>query len=153
MKTKTKKVVASIVLGTFTFGCATPVFAADNNAVDSVAITDNAMLNSQYVKDMPLNHSNGDVETYGIKGITLKALKELIDTNWTKITTFLIDINVELEIVYNLNELKSKFFLLLDTYFEVSDTAHEAIRKSLVGAGLNATAASVIADVICLIIF
>ena len=152
MNEKTKKVVAGIVLGTFTFGCATPVFAADNT-MNVTSTREDVALNSQYVNDMPLIHANGEMETYGLKGITVKALKELIDANWTKITTFLIDINVELDLIYKLNEMKSTFFMLIDVYADVSDTAHEVIRNSLVGLGFNATVASVMADAICLIIF
>lgn len=152
MNEKTKKVVAGIVLSTFTFGCVTPAFASEKNSKMEMSVT-YIQPNLQSVKDMPLIYSNSDIDTYGIKGITLKALKELIDTNWTKITTLLIDLNVEIELVSQLNEMKSTFFSLLDVYFDVSDTAHEAIRKSLVGLGLNATVASVIADAICLIIF
>lgn len=152
MNEKTKKVVAGIVLGTFTFGCVTPAFASEENSKMEMSAT-YIQPNLQSVKDMPLIYSNSDIDTYGIKGITLKALKELIDTNWTKITTLLIDLNVEIELVTQLNELKSTFFSLLDVYFDVSDTAHEAIRKSLVGLGFHATVASIIADAICLIIF
>jgi len=117
------KVVASIVLGTFTVGMTTPAYAIENTDMGNTHMSEEIVLNYQNINDMPLIHSDGNIETYGIKGITLKGLKELIETNWTRITTFLIDINVENELIYNLNEMKSTFFMLLDVYFDVSDTA------------------------------
>ena len=153
MNNNMKKVVASIVLGTFTVGMTTPAYAIENTDMGNTHMSEEIVLNYQNINDMPLIHSDGNIETYGIKGITLKGLKELIETNWTRITTFLIDINVENELIYNLNEMKSTFFMLLDVYFAVSDTANEAIKKSLEGLGLNSTVAAIIADGICLVIF
>ncbi|MFR6289836.1 MAG: hypothetical protein ACLUKQ_00090 [Peptococcaceae bacterium] len=148
MNTKMKKVVAGAVLGTFAFGVASPAFAVPTSE-QRVEMT---VASTQYIKDMPLDHGSGDIETYGIKGMTLKALKELVENNWTKITTLMIEWNIEIEMIKNLNELKSTFFDAMDSLFGVCDTVHELLVESFKSIGFNSTMATLAADAVCFII-
>ncbi len=150
MNTKMKKVVAGVVLGTFTFGMATPAFAE----VENMQETEVAVVSPVYVNDIPLAHSTTDSEfgTYGFKNLTLDGLKTALKVGWTKLTTIMVEHNVDAEIILMLNDLRDTFFDVLDVYFETSNTVREVVVKSFTALGLEEDTASFIADLILLFI-
>lgn len=153
MNNKTKKIVAGVVLGTFVFGATTPAFAETEN----IQRTEMTSLNSVYEIEIPTVTENitSEMEPYGTGGIALKVVKQvknLIEANWTKITTFMIEYNVEIEMIQQLDELKSTFFDAIDSVAGFSDSVNDMLQKALMKIGFSETVADVMADIICIII-
>lgn len=90
MNNKTKKITASIVLGTFVFGAATPAFAEISSENDITTINQNIIVNSISEDELTVVDS---VERDKIT-ITLKALKKLILDNKDTIKDILVGLNI-----------------------------------------------------------
>ena len=152
MNTKMKKAVAGVVLGTFAFGVATPAFAEA-----SVPETEAVVVNQVYATEVTaaVGNSEYEVEPTGAGGVALKVVKQvknLIDANWTKITTFMIKYNVEIEMIQQLDELKSTFFDAIDSVAGFSDDVNDMLQNALMSIGFSESVAGVMADVICIVI-
>lgn len=150
MNNKTKKVTASIVLGTFVFGAATPAFAEISNT-NTNGIT--VFTTEQDEKTLPLYaNSDSEMEPYGIKGITLKAVKKLVGDNWTKIIDTLDTLGFDEALLKSLDDLKGAFFDAMDSFFGFSDSVEEMLKQSFMSIGFNETLAALAAKVVCGII-
>ena len=76
MNERTKKVVAGIVLGTFTLGCATPVFASDEMA-------ETLPVQPVVVEQIESGSMPTDAETYGLGSKVAKEIAEaLVDVGF-----------------------------------------------------------------------
>ena len=153
MNTKMKKIVAGVVLGTFTFGAATPAFAG----VENEQTVEVAAMSPVYETEAPLSVVNTEyeVEPTGAGGVALKVVKQvknLLEANWNRIIAFLIDAQVELEMIRQLDEMKSMFFDAIDTVAGFSDDVNDMLSNALQSIGFSSGVAGVIADLICIVI-
>ena len=150
MNNKTKKIVAGVVLGTFVFGATTPAFAEISKPNINSSVTS---ITEQNEKTLPLySNADSETETYGIKGITLKAVKKLIGDNWTKIIDTLDTLGFDELLLKNLDNLKGAFFDAMDGFFDFADSVEEMLQQSFMAIGFNETFAAIAAEVVCEII-
>ena len=155
MNERTKKVVAGIVLGTFTFGCATPVFASDEMTetlpVQPVLVEQIAEENhiitvySEYEIVIESSVERGKIT------ITLKALKTLIENNKGTIKDILVGLNIIQE--KGFDNFYDKFMELLDKVFDTNDTIEGVFTDALVNLGVDETVASTAAKLLTHFLF
>lgn len=141
MNEKTKKVVAGIVLGTFTFGCATPVFASDE-------ILETLPAQPMIVEQIEFGNMPADVEPYGLKAQAVKALINLIDSNWSKVLKALDDWGAEQQLLKQIDDAKDLFFWAMNELTGAVDSAEELVAQALVKIGVGETIATILAKVI-----
>lgn len=120
MKERTKKVVAGIVLGTFTFGCATPVFAADE-------MTETLPVQPVVIEQFEMETGPSDVQPYSIPGTVLKAVKKIVKDYWD-----------ELPLPDKADTVRDALLEALDFYFQYSDDVETAIRNAIYDVFPNA---------------
>lgn len=142
MNEKTKKVVAGIVLGTFTFGCVTPAFASDNIEktllIESVAIE----------KSERDNISSSDVEIYSVPSKIAKELAEKLLKNWDKVLNVFVDLGADEALLKKINSVKNVLLGALNEYNGVLTTAEEILAEALMNVGLGESLANVAAKAI-----
>ncbi len=147
MNNKTKKITASIVLGTFVFGAATPAFAEISSENDITTINQNIIVNSISEDELTVVDS---VERGKIT-ITLKALKKLILDNKDTIKNILVGLNIVQE--KGFDSFYDKFMKVLDIVFDTNDTIEDVFTDALVNLGVNESLARAAAELLTHFLF
>ncbi len=147
MNNKTKKITASIVLGTFVFGAATPAFAEISSENDITTINQNIIVNSISEDELTVVDS---VERGKIT-ITLKALKKLILDNKDTIKDILVGLNIVQE--KGFDSFYDKFMKVLDIVFDTNDTIEDVFTDALVNLGVNESLARAAAELLTHFLF
>ena len=147
MNNKTKKITASIVLGTFVFGAATPAFAEISSENDITTINQNIIVNSISEDELTVVDS---VERGKIT-ITLKALKKLILDNKDTIKNILVGLNIVQE--KGFDSFYDKFMKVLDIVFDTNDTIEDVFTDALVNLGVNESLARAAAQLLTHFLF
>ena len=149
MNNKTKKIVAGVVLGTFVFGATTPAFAEISKPNINSSVTS---ITEQNEKTLPLySNADSETETYGIKGITLKAVKKLILDNKDTIKNVLVGLNIVQE--KGFDSFYDKFMKVLDLVFDTNDTIEDVFTDALVNLGVNESLARSAAELLTHFLF
>ena len=131
MNNKTKKVAASVVLGTFVFGAATPAFAETKSTLESYS----------YIEQIEISESNEEnispeVEERGAAKYVIKAVKKVITDYWDK-----------LPLPDKADFIRDKLLTALDYYFQYTDDVETAVRNAIYDVFPNANATVVNAAV------
>lgn len=120
MNERTKKVVAGIVLSTFTVGCATPVFASDE-------MPETLPVQPVVVEQIESGSMPAETEPYSVPGTILKAVKKIVKDYWD-----------ELPLPDKADAIRDKLLDALDFYFQYSDDVETAIRNAIYDVFPNA---------------
>lgn len=141
MNEKTKKVVAGIVLGTFTFGCVTPAFASDN-------IEETLLIESVAIEKSESNNISSDIGVYSVPSKIAKELAEKLLKNWDKVLNVFIDLGADEALLKKINSVKNVLLGALNEYNGVLTTAEEILAEALMNVGLGESLATVAAKAI-----
>lgn len=147
MNTKMKKAVAGVVLGTFAFGVATPVFAASMQPTQNRAVGQTAVVtvNSEHEVIVSSSVERGKIT------VTLKALKTLISNNKDTIKDILVGLNIIQE--KGFDNFYDKFMKALDFVFDTNDTIEGVFTDALVNLGVSESIASTAAMLLTHLLF
>ena len=147
MNTKMKKAVAGVVLGTFTFSMATPVFAASMQPTQNRAVGQTAVVtvNSEHEVIVSSSVERGKIT------VTLKALKTLISNNKDTIKDILVGLNIIQE--KGFDNFYDKFMKALDFVFDTNDTIEGVLTDALVNLGVSESIASTAAMLLTHLLF
>ena len=88
MNNNMKKIVASIVLGTFTVGMTTPAYAA----VETTEVVAASLETVQVIGQSELGIGSDDVAPYSIPSKIAKELAEKLVKNWDKVVNVFVDL-------------------------------------------------------------
>lgn len=130
MNTKTKKVVASIVLGTFVVTTATPVFASDEMA-------ETLPVQPVVIEQIESGNMPADAEPYGLGTKVAKEIAEALVKNWSSVINFLEKMGMEKALLDLLDEVQGVLLDILDHYTGAVTTGEKILAEALVGVGFD----------------
>ncbi|MBO4948822.1 MAG: hypothetical protein J6A10_01275 [Peptococcaceae bacterium] len=141
MNTKTKKVVASIVLGTFVVTTATPVFASDE-------MTETLPVQPVVVEQIEAGNIPPDAETNSPVTKLAKELAEKLLKKWDGMLNFLEDMQVEKGLIDALDGVKEVLLKALDSYNGTMTTAEGILADAIQDLGFEEDTAKMLAKFI-----
>ena len=141
MNTKTKKVVASIVLGTFVVTTATPVFASDEMA-------ETLPVQPVVVEQIEAGNIPPDAETNSPVTKLAKELAEKLLKKWDGMLNFLEDMQVEKGLIDALDGVKEVLLKALDSYNGTMTTAEGILADAIQDLGFEEDTAKMLAKFI-----
>ena len=141
MNTKTKKVVASIVLGTFVVTTATPVFASDE-------MPETLPVQPVVVEQIEAGNIPPDAETNSPVTKLAKELAEKLLKKWDGMLNFLEDMQVEKGLIDALDGVKEVLLKALDSYNGTMTTAEGILADAIQDLGFEEDTAKMLAKFI-----